>query len=162
MSSDLEEMFSVINAGAQAYRGVIPADRWREPYMPMQELEAEIRSSVAFWCCAAGSRLLGVMGIQAKGLVSLIRHAYVHPEHQQRGIGTRLLQHLEGLTDSPILVGTWLAADWAIRFYERNGYRMTSPQETQELLKRYWNIPSRQVETSVVLARWERNGRSTA
>jgi len=157
MPSDFDEMFSVINAAAEAYKGVIPDDRWREPYMPAEELKTEIQKGVEFWCFAMGARLLGGMGIQKMGHVTLIRHAYVHPFHQHSGLGTQLLQHLEGLTSGPILIGTWQAASWAIQFYERNGYRMTSPQETEKLLKLYWNIPARQVETSVVLARGELN-----
>jgi len=156
--SDLEEMFTVINAAAHAYKGVIPDDRWQEPYMPMEELKSEIRDGVVFWALMDKSQLLGVMGLQHKGQVTLIRHAYVLKSHQRGGIGTQLLQHLEGLTRGPILVGTWLAADWAIRFYERNGYSVVSRQETEQLLRRYWSIPKRQIETSVVLAKRERNG----
>jgi GNAT superfamily N-acetyltransferase len=155
--SDFDEMFSVINAAAEAYKGVIPDDRWHDPYMPTEDLKTEIRNGVEFWCFAMGTRLLGGMGKQKMGHVTLIRHAYVHPLHQHSGIGTRLLQHLEGLASGPILIGTWQAARWAIAFYERNGYRRTSPQETAKLLKLYWNIPARQAETSVVLARGERN-----
>jgi GNAT superfamily N-acetyltransferase len=152
-TTDLEEMFTVINDAAQAYKGVIPDDRWREPYMPMEELKAEIRDGVEFWCLADNVHILGVMGIQDKGEVTLIRHAYVRTLHHRNGIGTQLLQYLEGLTGSPILIGTWQAASWAIRFYERNGYNALSRQETEQLLKQYWNIPERQIETSVVLAK---------
>ena len=156
--SDLEQMFSVINTAAHAYKGVIPDDRWHEPYMPMEELKAEIRDGVAFWCLEDKGQLLGVMGLQDKGHVTLIRHAYVLQSHQRGGIGTQLLQHLEGLTRSSILIGTWLAADWAIWFYERNGYSIVSRQETEQLLRRFWSIPKRQIETSVVLAKWKQNG----
>jgi len=156
--NDLEEMFSIINDAAQAYKGVIPDDRWHEPYMPMEELQAEIRDGVEFWCSVDHGQLLGVMGIQDKGQVTLIRHAYVLTSHHRRGIGTKLLRYLEGLTRGPLLIGTWEAATWAIRFYERNGYRVLSRQETAQLLKRYWNIPERQIETSVVLVQQKLNG----
>ena len=152
-SSDLQEMFSIINDAAQAYKGVIPDDRWHDPYMPMEELEAEIRDGVEFWGLEEDGRLLGVMGIQDKGDVALIRHAYVTTSRRRGGIGTRLLEHLEGFTGKSILIGTWLAASWAIGFYQRNGYVVTSREETDRLLRRYWNIPERQIETSVVLAK---------
>jgi len=155
--SDIEEMYAVINSAAQAYKGVIPGDRWHEPYMPMEELKDEIQDGVEFWCLVNEGQLLGVMGVQDRGQVTLIRHAYVQTLHQREGIGTRLLQHLETLTSGPILIGTWQAANWAIRFYERNGYCVVSRQETEQLLRQYWNIPERQVETSVVLAKWKRN-----
>jgi GNAT superfamily N-acetyltransferase len=146
-------MYAVINDAAQAYRGVIPDDRWHEPYMPMEELEAEIRNRVVFWCLEEDGHLIGVMGIQDKGDVVLIRHAYVRTSRRRGGIGTQLLKHLEGLTTKPILIGTWRAATWAIDFYERNGYLIQSREETDRLLRRYWNIPERQIETSVVLAK---------
>jgi len=150
-------MYAVINSAAQAYKGVIPGDRWHEPYMPMEELKDEIQDGVEFWCLVNEGQWLGVMRVQDRGQVTLIRHAYVQTLHQREGIGTRLLQHLETLTSGPILIGTWQAANWAIRFYERNGYCVVSRQETEQLLRQYWNIPERQVETSVVLAKWKRN-----
>jgi GNAT superfamily N-acetyltransferase len=153
---DIEEMFAVINSAAQAYKGIIPSDRWHEPYIPMEELKDEIQDGVEFWCLVDEGRLLGVMGVQDRGQVTLIRHAYVQTLHQREGIGTRLLQHLEALTSGPILIGTWQAAKWATRFYERNGYCAVSRQETEQLLRQYWNIPERQVETSVVLAKLKR------
>lgn len=156
--ADLEEMLTVINDAAQAYKGMIPDELWGEPYMPREELQAEIRDGVEFWCLEDEGRLLGLMGVQDKGPVTLIRHAYTKTGHQRAGIGTRLLQHLEGLTSGPILIGTWQAAGWAIRFYERNGYSRLSREETNRLLRQYWNIPERQIETSVVLAKWERQG----
>jgi GNAT superfamily N-acetyltransferase len=152
---DLPAMAGIINDAAQAYKGVVPADRWHEPYMPLEELQAEIADGVAFWGYEdpeADGALVGVMGIQDRGEVALIRHAYVRTELRNRGIGTCLLRHLEGLTDKPILVGTWSAATWAIRFYEKNGYRLLSRTDTERLLRRYWKIPERQVVTSVVLA----------
>lgn len=151
--SDLQQMHAAINDAAQAYKGVIPDDRWHEPYMPMEELEAEIRDRVVFWCLEEDGQLIGVMGIQDKGDVVLIRHAYVRTSRRHGGIGTQLLKHLEGLTTKPILIGTWRAAIWAIDFYERNGYLIQSRKETDRDLRRYWNIPERQIETSVVLAK---------
>ncbi len=149
-------MLAIINAAAQAYRGVIPADRWREPYMPPDELEQEIADGVIFWLAEEGGRLLGVMGIQDKGEVALVRHAYVTPTAQRKGVGTSLLRHVQGLTSKPVLIGTWAAASWAIEFYRRNGFTVVPNTHKDSLLRKYWSIPARQVETSVVLAdgRW--------
>jgi GNAT superfamily N-acetyltransferase len=155
--SDHKAIFAVINEAAQAYKGVIPEDRWHEPYMPMDDLQAEVRDGVEFWCLMSQGEMLGVMGMQDKDRVALIRHAYVRTPHRRAGIGTQLLRHLEGQTSRSILVGTWLAARWAIRFYERNGYTAVSRAETNHLLRQYWNIPERQIETSVVLAKWSRH-----
>ena len=148
----------IVNAAAEAYRGVIPADRWHEPYMPLDELERQIGDGVVFWGCESGGTLVGVMGIQDRGEVNLIRHAYVQTSQRRTGIGEKLLQHLEQMTAKPILIGTWSAATWAIRFYEKNGYRLLSRSDTELLLRKYWSIPERQIETSVVLAspRWAR------
>jgi GNAT superfamily N-acetyltransferase len=148
-----EAIHAIVNAAAEAYRGVIPADRWHEPYMSLEELDREIAAGVRFWGYEAGGKLLGVMGIQRVEDVELIRHAYVTPASQGRGIGSALLEHLMRSATLPVLVGTWAAATWAIRFYERHGFVLTSPDEKTRLLKRYWSIPDRQVETSVVLAR---------
>lgn len=146
-------MLEIVNAAAEAYRGVIPADRWREPYMDAAELDREIASGVVFWGVEdPQGELVGVMGIQAVGDVDLIRHAYVRPEHQGRGIGRALLEHLVARAERPLLVGTWAAAEWAIRFYERNGFQTVGEAEKNRLLRAYWSIPERQVETSVVLA----------
>jgi GNAT superfamily N-acetyltransferase len=146
-------MFSIINDAAQAYKGVIPADRWHEPYMPMDELEAQLADGIVFSGYESGGELLGVMGIQDKGDVKLIRHAYVKTTARRRGIGEKLLRHLEATTSKPVLIGTWRDAAWAIRFYEKNGYRRQSREETARLLRKYWSIPERQIETSVVLAK---------
>jgi GNAT superfamily N-acetyltransferase len=156
-AADLPALFSIINDAAQAYRGIIPEDRWHEPYMPLEELKQEIRDGVVFWGCQSGGELVGVMGIQDRGEVTLIRHAYVQTAQRRQGIGERLLRHLEEMTAKPILIGTWSAASWAIRFYEKNGYRSLSRPDTERLLRRYWSIPERQIETSVVLAdaRWQ-------
>jgi N-acetylglutamate synthase-like GNAT family acetyltransferase len=150
--SDFNRIFEIINDAAQAYKGVIPEDRWHEPYMPFEELRAEIGNGVVFWGLEHNGQLLGVMGIQDKGDVTLIRHAYIWTRAQKQGIGTKLLKYLESLTEKPILVGTWAAASWAISFYEKNGYTLVSEKEKNFLLRKYWSIPEPQVETSVVLA----------
>jgi GNAT superfamily N-acetyltransferase len=147
------QILAIVNAAAEAYRGVIPPDRWHEPYMSPRELSDEITDGVDFWGYEDDHRLAAVMGIQRVRDVTLIRHAYVAPAGQRRGIGGALLEHLVGSTSGRILVGTWAAADWAIRFYRRHGFAQVSPEERTELLKTYWTIPDRQVETSVVLAR---------
>jgi GNAT superfamily N-acetyltransferase len=154
---DLPVIYEIINDAAQAYKGVIPADRWHEPYMPIEELKLEIDDGVEFWGYEEAGDLIGVMGLQDRGDVHLIRHSYVRTNSQKKGIGRELLRHLEQMTDKPILIGTWGDATWAIRFYEKNGYRLLSRTETERLLKKYWKIPERQVITSVVLAnsRWE-------
>jgi N-acetylglutamate synthase-like GNAT family acetyltransferase len=153
---DFAAMLAIVNDAAQAYRGVIPADRWHEPYMSADELAQEIRDGVVFWVAEEEGNLLGVMGIQDKGAVALVRHAYVTPSLQRSGVGTRLLRHVEGLATQPILIGTWASASWAIEFYRRNGFTVVSPSDKDRLLRTYWSIPARQVETSVVLAdgRW--------
>ncbi len=151
--ADLQRMFEIINESAQAYKGIIPEDRWHEPYMPMKELAAEVEDGVRFWGYESESGLAGVMGIQDKGEVTLIRHAYVLKKDRNRGIGTALLRHLETIARTPILVGTWKAAQWAVAFYEKNGYSPVPEEEKNRLLRKFWNIPERQVETSVVLAR---------
>jgi N-acetylglutamate synthase-like GNAT family acetyltransferase len=156
-SADFAEMLAIINDAARAYRGVIPADRWHEPYMPSAELAKEIAAGVVFWVAEQDGRVIGVMGIQDKGDVALVRHAYVVTTTQRSGIGTKLLRHVESLIDKPILIGTWADASWAIDFYRRNGFSMVSRAQKDRLLQTYWCIPARQVETSVVLAnsRWE-------
>ena len=146
---DREAILAIVNAAAEAYRGVIPADRWHEPYMPREELDDEIAAGVEFWGYEADGELVGMMGIQDVGELDLIRHAYVAPDLQGRGIGGALLEHLIASATRRMLVGTWAAAEWAIGFYRRHDF-VSVPAE---LLRRYWNIPERQVETSVVLAR---------
>jgi len=145
-------VLAIVNVAAEAYRGVIPADRWHEPYMPAHELDREIASGVAFWGYAADDELLGVMGIQPVGDVCLIRHAYVSPASQGSGVGSALLQHLMSSATRPVLVGTWAAAEWAIRFYERHGFELVSPERKDDLLRTYWSITERQTQTSVVLS----------
>jgi GNAT superfamily N-acetyltransferase len=146
-----DAIVAIVNAAAEAYRGVIPADRWHEPYMPREELDAEIAAGVEFWGYEDGE-LLGVMGIQNVRDVDLIRHAYVVPQSQGKGVGGKLLAHLLDGRTRPVLVGTWTAATWAIRFYERHGFVDVGRERTAELLRQYWTIPDRQIETSVVLA----------
>ena len=146
-------MLAIVNQAARAYRGVIPPDRWHDPYMSAEELRREIQAGVVFWVAEDEGRLVGVMGIQDKGDVTLVRHAYVAPTAQRSGVGTRLLRHVEALTDKPVLIGTWAAASWAIEFYQRNGFTIVSSSDKDRLLRTYWSIPARQVETSVVLAK---------
>ena len=143
---------TIVNEAAEAYRATIPPDRWHEPYMPMEELESEIADGVTFWGYEADGELVGVMGIQNVRDVDLIRHAYVLPGQQGRGVGSELIKHLRMIATRPILVGTWAAATWAIRFYERHGFELVTPAEKDRLLRKYWSIPERQIETSVVLA----------
>ena len=152
IDADFPAIEAVINEGAQAYRGVIPADCWHEPYMSAGALEAEIGAGVSFWGCEDAGTLAGVMGIQHVRDVTLIRHAYVRTAHQGRGIGGALLDFLEEQARGPLLVGTWAAAVWAIRFYERHGFQLVSPAEKDRLVDTYWRISARQKETSVVLA----------
>ena len=149
---DINAIFEIINVAARAYKGVIPDDRWHEPYMSVEEIRHEIRDGVVFWGFEQESRLAGVMGIQDKDDVTLIRHAYVRPQLQRQGIGEKLLVYLEGLTDKSILIGTWVDASWAISFYRKHGYYLVSEEEKSQLLRKYWSIPKRQIETSVVLA----------
>jgi len=145
-------MHAIINSAALAYRGIIPADRWQEPYMPEDELAKEIGGGVVFWCWEEAGTILGIMGIQDVKDVTLIRHAYTLPACQRKGIGSRLLQHLAAQTKRPLLMGTWAAAEWAIRFYQAHGFTLVSEKEKDILLRKYWSIPERQVETSVVLS----------
>ena len=148
-----DAILAIVNAAAEAYRGVIPADRWHEPYMAREELDREIAAGVAFWGREDGDGLVGIMGVQPVRDVDLIRHAYVAPGRQRAGVGGALLEHLAARSTRPMLVGTWAAAEWAIRFYRRHGFEPVSRERTAELLRRYWTIPERQIETSVVLAR---------
>jgi GNAT superfamily N-acetyltransferase len=148
---DLTTIETVINAAAQVYRGVIPADCWHEPYMNSSQLQAEVAAGVNFWGWDELDTLTGVMGVQRVREATLIRHAYVLPAHQGRGLGGALLKMLTGQASRPLLVGTWAAAEWAIRFYQRHGFRLVSPAEKDRLLNSYWSIPVRQRETSVVL-----------
>ena len=152
LESDFDSIYSIVNDAAMAYKGIIPEDRWREPYMSMDELQHEIDQGVLFWGYEVDGELAGVMGIQHVQDVTLIRHAYVRTTSQKLGIGAKLLSELRKHTDRPTLIGTWAAADWAIRFYEKHGFQRVSSTEKNHLLEKYWSIPKRQVETSVVLA----------
>ena len=154
--ADVPSIFAIINESAQAYKGVIPVDRWHEPYMPMADLASEIGKGVRFYCARLDDRIVGVMGIQDVKDVTLIRHAYVRTESRRHGIGQALLEQLNQLTTRPVLIGTWKAATWAIRFYEKNGFTLVNDDEKNRLLRTYWTIPARQVEESVVLVdrRW--------
>jgi len=149
---DFEIIYSIINDAARVYKDVIPGDRWKEPYMSKDELQHQINEGVVFWGYEEDGELIGVMGIQHVQDVSLIRHAYVRPERQNRGIGQELLFVLYSQIDHPTLIGTWAGAVWAIQFYEKNGFKIVSQQEKNRLLEKYWSIPARQVEASVVLA----------
>lgn len=151
-SDDSAALLSVINDAARAYRGVIPEDRWSDPYMTRAELEQARDDGVHFWCWEEAGSIVGVMGVQPVEDVTLIRHAYVVRERQGEGIGTALLEHLLDRVDRPVLVGTWAAAEWAIAFYKRHGFEVVPDPKGSRLLRRYWSIPERQVETSVVLA----------
>jgi len=150
--ADFDTICEIINDAAEAYRGAIPADRWKEPYMPGTELRHEMADGVRFWGYEEAGELIGVMGIQDVGDVTLIRHAYVRTANRNRGVGGKLLAQLRQLTSRPVLMGTWAEATWAIRFYQQHGFRLVTPEEKDRLLKTYWSIPERQVETSVVLA----------
>ncbi len=151
-AGDFEAIYRIINDAARAYKGVIPDDRWHEPYMSRSELREQIEDGVEFSCYCEGDEVLGVMGIQDKRDVFLIRHAYVLTAKRNAGIGTKLLRELLRNLEKPVLIGTWKAASWAIRFYLGNGFTRVSEQEKEVLLRKYWSIPERQVETSVVLA----------
>lgn len=149
---DFDRIFEIINDASIAYKGVIPDDRWHEPYMSQSELQEQITDGVTFYCYEDQSQIWGVMGIQDKMEVKLIRHAYVMTTHRNKGIGGMLLKYLISNSTKPILIGTWKAASWAISFYEKHGFSPVSEDEKNTLLKKYWNIPERQIETSVVLA----------
>ncbi|HEY0152477.1 MAG TPA: GNAT family N-acetyltransferase [Longimicrobium sp.] len=155
---DAATIHAIINDAAEAYRGVIPAEHWHEPYMPLDELAEEIRRGVELWVAEEGGEVVGVMGMEDRGDVALVRHAYVPTRMQHRGIGKRLLKHLEGLTSKPVLIGTWEDATWAIDFYRGNGYSLIPDPERERLLRAYWAIPEAQVHCSVVLARAPSSG----
>ena len=160
--TDVAQIWTIINDGAQAYRGVIPADRWAEPYMSEEKLQHEMDAGVVFWGFEEDGFLAAVMAIQDVQDVTLIRHAYVRTASQRLGIGAQLLSHLRELTIRPILIGTWTDAVWAIQFYRRHGFELVSVKEKHRLLKKYWTVPDRQIETSVVLAdrKWREHSES--
>lgn len=150
--TDLKEICDIINDAAVAYKGIIPDDRWREPYMPEEELQKQFDEGVQFWCWKENGETMGIMGIQYKEDVTLIRHAYVRSTYRNKGIGSKLLAHLNSIATTPVLIGTWAEATWAIEFYKKHGFHLLSRSEINTLLRKYWSIPKRQVETSVVLA----------
>ena len=159
-NGDFETIYLIINDAAEAYKGIIPEDRWKVPYMSLEELEEEINAGIVFWGYEDDGELIGVMGVQPVKDVTLIRHAYVRPEFQKQGIGGKLLLIIKQQTTHPLLIGTWADAFWAIRFYEKYGFRLVSPEEKDRLLRKYWSIPERQIQTSVVLAdqQWPNRG----
>lgn len=158
---DFDLIWAIINDGARAYKGIIPVDRWAEPYMSREKLQRELEEGVVFWGYEETGELIGVMGIQHVQDVTLIRHAYVRTDSQNRGIGAQLLAHLRELASGAVLIGTWIDAVWAIRFYERHGFALVGSEEKNRLLRKYWTIPERQIQTSVVLAdkAWREAGR---
>lgn len=149
---DFNTIYEIINDASIAYKDIIPTDRWKEPYMSKEELKIQISEGVEFWNYEENNKILGVMGIQFKSDVTLIRHAYVRTSARQKGIGGKLLKHLINMAETPILIGTWVDASWAISFYKKYGFRLLSDEEKNRLLKIYWSIPERQVETSIVMA----------
>ena len=152
VDDDFETIYSIINDAAEVYKGVIPSDCWSEPYMPREELRDELNAGVTFWGQDEEGEIVGVMGIQQVAEVTLIRHAYVRPAKQNTGIGGKLLRSLRRQSTGPLLIGTWAAAKWAVRFYEGHGFRLVTPDEKNRLLRKYWTVSDRQIETSVVLA----------
>jgi N-acetylglutamate synthase-like GNAT family acetyltransferase len=150
--NDFDDIYEIINDAAMAYKGVIPADRWHEPYMTREELQQQIDEGVQFWAFYEDKTILGVMGIQGKGDVTLIRHAYMRTTSRGKGIGSKLLMHLVKSSDLPILIGAWADAVWAVKFYQQHGFRLLDEEEKNMLLVKYWGVPPRQIETSVVLA----------
>ncbi len=150
---EIPAILAIVNAAAEAYRDVIPTDRWHDPYMSAAHLARDVAAGVEFWGYELEGALIGVMGIQSVRDVDLIRHAYVKPGSQRLGVGAALISHLRSLSARRMLVGTWADAAWAIRFYQREGFSLVSPQRAADLLKAYWDIPPRQIETSVVLER---------
>ena len=162
-ADDFDRILAIINEAADTYRGIIPDDRWKDPYMPAGELAEEIAAGIDFdGYEVAGNGLVGVMGVQMVEDVALIRHAYVAAGHQRSGIGSALLEGLRGRVDCPVLIGTWAAATWAIDFYRRHGFELVPAREKSDVLRRYWTVPERQIETSVVLAdpRWRARAES--
>jgi len=149
---DFKDIYEVINDGAAAYKGIIPSDDWQVPYMPEEKLKNQIDQGIQFWAYSEDGKIIGVMGMQIKEDVTLIRHAYVRTVNRNKGIGGKLLEHLRGLSSTPILIGTWAAANWAIEFYQKHGFRLLPREDIDNLLRKYWTITDRQIETSVVLA----------
>ena len=156
---DFKQIYEIINDAASAYRGVIPADSWHEPYMTEDELKTQIDEGVQFWSYIEDGKIIGVMGIQQKTGVTLIRHSYVRTKNRKKGVGSKLLEHLCTKSTTPVLIGTWADATWAIEFYQKHGFRLLPKEEKNNLLRKYWTIPDRQIEASVVLASSDWEGR---
>ena len=156
---DFTIIYEIINDAANAYRGIIPADQWHDPYMTEEDLKRQINEGVQFWSYTEDGEIIGVMGIQFKKDVTLIRHAYVRTIKRKKGIGSQLLEHLCTISTTPVLIGTWADAKWAIEFYQKHGFRLLPEEEKNNLLRKYWTISTRQIETSVVLASsdWKNN-----
>jgi len=152
IATDFEAIYEIINDAAQAYQGIIPPDRWHEPYMPMEELRDEITAGVSFLGYQDEGELIGVMGTQDVQDVTLIRHAYVRTDRRNQGVGGQILSRIMKDAGRPVLIGTWADAVWAVRFYESNGFAVVSAQEKERLLHKYWTVPDRQIETSIVMA----------
>lgn len=150
--TEFEQIYTIINDGALAYKGVIPEDCWTEPYMSRDKLQHEIDDGVVFWGSEDEGKMCGVMGLQRVRDVTLVRHAYVLTANQRRGVGASLLSRLRDLTKAPMLIGTWADAAWAIKFYEKNGFELVGPALKDRLLQQYWTVSQRQAEVSVVLA----------
>ncbi len=151
-NTEFQTIFDIVNDAAEVYRGKIPSDCWREPYMSKEEIAKEIRTGIQFYCYTEKNVIVAVMGIQLIGGITLIRHAYTLASYQRKGIGEKLLKHLINIAQTQrILVGTWETSTWAINFYQKHHFLMLSREETKGLLKKYWDIPELQVETSVVL-----------
>ena len=148
---DVDRIYEIINDSARAYEGHIPDDCYHQPYMPQDELLSEMADGVVFYGYEEDGSLAAVMGIQDRGPVTLIRHAYTRTERRGEGIGSKLLEHLLGITTKPVMIGTWRGATWAVMFYQKHGFKLASEEQKDRLLRQYWSIPERQVVTSVVL-----------
>lgn len=159
---DFKDIYDIINDAAIAYKGIIPADRWHDPYVTEHELQKQIDEGVEFWSYSEHEVIMGIMGIQFKDNITLIRHAYVRTAHRNKGIGGKLIQYLYSISSTPVLIGTWEDANWAIDFYLKHGFRLLAKEEISTLLRKYWNISERQIETSVVLASKDWNRSQTA
>jgi GNAT superfamily N-acetyltransferase len=158
---DFDTILDIVNKAAEAYRAFIPADDWKDPYMPAVELRQDLAAGVSFVGREEAGGLVGIMGSQPVRDVVLIRHAYVRPEWQRHSIGSALLGELCRRTERPMLVGTWAASSWAIRFYEKHGFQHVPEAQREALLRRYWTVPDTQIAASVVLADgewWRRKG----
>ena len=152
IKKDFNSIYKIINEAAFAYKGIIPKDRWKEPYISKEELKIQINEGVEFWNYQNDNEIIGVMGIQFENKVTLIRHAYIKTFFQQKGIGSKLLIHLIEMVKTPVLIGTWADASWAINFYKKHGFKVLSNEQKNNLLNTYWKVPERQMQTSVILA----------